>query len=39
MRWLKPYFGNRRDCVIAVVDYTFAAGTELDNFRKSVLSR
>ena len=37
MRWLKSYFGNRRQGIVAVGDYTLAAGTELDDFDENVL--
>ncbi len=37
MRWLNSYFGDRRHGVIAIVDYTFAAGIELDDFLELIL--
>src|ERR1043166_271049 len=37
MRWLNPYFGDRRHGVVTVVDYSFAAGLELNYLFKCIL--
>src|SRR5882724_12271975 len=38
VRWLNSYFGDRGHGVVAVVDYTLAAGIELDDFRERILT-
>src|ERR1041385_737879 len=34
VRWLNSYFGDRCHGVVAVVDYAFATGTELNDHRE-----